>query len=388
MPSQSYPRIGGGPGRQIRNLSVGSVGSVHDVAVATTGQPVAKTGQTDSGFRNECRPIVPPLTVSVIICAYTEDRWSLMLQAVASVQAQTLQPCEIIICIDHNEALFRRCAAHWADFALSTPPIRVIQNKYEGHLGAARNTAVEIAVGEILTFLDDDAWADKDWLSILSHPYQDESIGAVGGRPMPVFEAGRPAWFPSQFYWVFGCAYDGLPTSRGPLARLIGANMSVRRTVLEQVGGFHSDNHDDMDMCHRVAHMKGSAAVLYEPAAIVHHYVPASRLTWKYFRQRCFFVNKGKVEAFAQMGDAAALGAEARFVWYALTRGVPRGMLQAARGDRKGLARSSAIVAGLVLAAAGHIAGRFELAWRFRRHGQRATRQIPNTGAQSGSRAE
>src|SRR5215467_13509705 len=84
-------------------------------------------------------------TISVIICAYTEDRWELMLLSVASVQEQTLQPCEIIVCIDHNETLFRRCAGHWTDFAASTLPIRVIQNKYDGHLGSARTTAAEIA---------------------------------------------------------------------------------------------------------------------------------------------------------------------------------------------------------------------------------------------------
>jgi GT2 family glycosyltransferase len=339
----------------------------HDVAVAATGQPGSKTGQTEDGVSSEHRQVPLPPTISVIICAYTKYRWELMLQSVASVQEQTLQPCEIIVCIDHNETLFHRCAAYWADFAASTPPIRVIQNKYDGHLGSARNTAAETAAGEILAFLDDDAAADKDWLEILIDPYQDERIGAVGGRPIPVFEAGRPAWFPVQFDWVFGCAYDGLPTSRGPLAHLIGANMSVRRTLLEQVGGFHSDNHDDMDMCHRVAHLKGSEAVIYEPAATVRHFVPASRPTWKYFWRRCFFVSKGKVEAFAQMGDAATLGAEARFVRYALTKGVPGGISQAAKGDVHGLARSAAIIAGVGLAAAGHVAGRIELARRLRR---------------------
>jgi len=283
-----------------------------------------------------------------------------MLQSVASVQQQTLQPCEIIVCIDHNETLFQRCATYWADFAASAPPIRVVQNKYDGHLGSARNTAAEIATGEILAFLDDDAVADKDWLAILTDPYQDERIGAVGGRPIPVFEVGRPPWFPVQFDWVFGCAYDGLPTSRGPLAHLIGANMSVRRTLLEWVGGFHSDNHDDMDMCHRVARIMSHEAVIYEPAATVRHFVSASRLTWKYFWRRCFFVNKGKVAAFAQMGDAATLGAETRFVWYALTNGVARGISQAAMGDAYGLARSAAIIAGVGLAAAGHVAGRIE----------------------------
>ena len=326
--------------------------------------------------------------ISVIICAYTEDRWELLLQSVASVQEQILSPCEIIVCIDHNDVLFRRCVARWADFAASTPPIRVIQNKYDGHLGSARNTAAETAVGDILAFLDDDAAADKDWLAVLTAPYRDERIGAVGGRPTPVFESGRPAWFPAQFDWVFGCAYDGLPTSRGPLAHLIGANMSVRRTLLEQAGGFHSDNHDDMDMCHRVAHLGGREAVVYEPAAVVRHFVPASRPTWKYFWRRCFFVNKGKVEAFAQMGDAATLGAEIRFVRYALINGVLRGISEAAKGDAYGLVRSAAIIAGVGLAAAGHVVGRIELSRRLRRRRQQATGQMLDADAQAGGRGK
>lgn len=384
MLAQSYPPIG--QEGDVRNLSVGLAPRSQDVTGASTGQPGSKAGQSENGVSSERRQIPRPPTISVIICAYTEDRWELMRQSVASVQGQSLQPCEIIVCIDHNEILFHRCAAYWADSAACTPPIRVIQNKYDGHLGSARNTAAETAAGEILAFLDDDAAADKDWLQILTDPYHDERIGAVGGRPLPVFEAGRPAWFPVQFDWVFGCAYDGLPTSRGPLAHLIGANMSVRRTLLEQVGGFHSDNHDDMDMSHRVAHIRGREAVIYEPAATVRHFVPASRPTWKYFWRRCFFVNKGKVEAFAQMGDAAALGAETRFVWYALAKAVPRGISQAAKGDAYGLARSAAIIAGMGLAAAGHVAGRIELARRLRRQRQHATRQVFDTAAQAGGR--
>jgi hypothetical protein len=137
-----------------------------------------------------------------------------------------------------------------------------------------------------------------------------------------------------------------------------------------------------------VAHLRGSEAVIYEPAATVRHFVPASRPTWRYFWRRCLFVNKGKVEAFAQMGDAAKLGAETRFVLYALTKGVPREISQAAKGDAHGLARSAAIIAGVGLAAAGHVAGRIELAWRLRRQRQQATKQILDTGAQAGGRGK
>jgi len=274
---------------------------------------------------------------------------------------QTLQPCEIIVCIDDYEQLVQRCDAYWANFAGSAPPVRLVVNKDKGRLGCARNRGAEISAGDILAFLDDDAAAESDWLERLTDPYRNDCIGAVGGRPVPIFETSRPRWFPLQFDWVFGCAYDGLPTSQRPLSHLIGANMSVRRHLLEQVGGFHSDRHDDMDMCLRVANIKGSEAVIYEPAATVRHFVPASRLTWNYFWRRCFFVNEGKVEAFARMGDAATLGAETRFVRYALSKAVPREILRAATGDAGALARAGALIVGLGLAAAGHVTGKIKL---------------------------
>ncbi len=46
--------------------------------------------------------------ISVIICAYTEDRWNALIEAVGSVQHQTLPPSEIIVAIDHNPGLLKR----------------------------------------------------------------------------------------------------------------------------------------------------------------------------------------------------------------------------------------------------------------------------------------
>ena len=228
----------------------------------------------------------------------------------ASVGAQTLPPMEIILCIDHNEALLRKSEAFFVgDRPAEAVPVVVVANKYSGRLGSARNTAAELARGAVLAFIDDDAAAASDWLARLIAPYDDgEKFAAVGGAPLPVFEARRPRWFPHEFDWVFGCAYKGLPLASAPLAHLIGANMSVRRSVLQEIGGFHSDDHDDMDMCHRIAF--ANYTVLYEPRAVVHHFVPAGRTTWRYFWRRCYFVNRGKVEAFANMRDAAHLGAE------------------------------------------------------------------------------
>jgi hypothetical protein len=48
------------------------------------------------------------LGISVIICAYTEERWYQLLASVESIREQTLRPLEIIVVIDHNAALYER----------------------------------------------------------------------------------------------------------------------------------------------------------------------------------------------------------------------------------------------------------------------------------------
>lgn len=300
-------------------------------------------------------------TCSVVICAYTEDRWSLLVKAVESVQKQRSAPIEILLCIDHNDDLRRRVERYWSDGRAGAIPVTVLANKYDGHLGSARNTAAEVARGDVIAFLDDDACAEDDWLEVLLAPYDDEHVVAVGGAPHPVYETRRPRWFPFEFDWVFGCTYRGLPETLAPLRHLIGANMSVRRRALADIGGFHSDNHDDMDMCHRLAHERPGDRVMFEPRAVVRHFVTAERVTWHYFWRRCFFVNRGKVKAFADMESAANLAAERSFVARTLSKGVLRGARDAFAGDAGGLARVAAIVAGVSLAGLGHLVGRVEL---------------------------
>jgi glucosyl-dolichyl phosphate glucuronosyltransferase len=303
----------------------------------------------------------PNLTISVIICAYTMDRWKLLTKAVESARNQTYPALEVIVSIDHNDDLFAAASQE-----LATPedvpgvPVTVIRNRYDGRLGSARNSAAEIARGDVLAFLDDDARANSTWLENLVVPYGDDDVAAVGGAPLPDMATWRPRWFPPEFDWVFGCSYVGLPTSAAPVRRLIGASMSARRHLLAEIGGFHSDNHDDMDMCHRLAVRAADAKIIYQPAAVVMHHVPAERLTWHYFWRRCFFVNRGKVAAFRGMENAASLSAERSFARQMLTNGVRRELRRLAHGDLAAPARMGAMVAGMFLAGLGYAVGTVE----------------------------
>ncbi len=295
------------------------------------------------------------LTYSVVICAYTLDRWDLLRQAVDSAQGQRISPDEVLVCIDHNPDLAALAQRTWD----SAARVQVIENRFPGRLGSARNSAMEVVTGDVVAFLDDDAQAAPDWLTRLDAIYSiSPEVQAVGGGPKPRYEVPRPRWFPLEFDWVFGCAYRGLPLERAATGRLIGASMSARRLAILKVDGFHSDNHDDMDLSHRLIAEYGHESVIYDPAIQVSHFVTRERLTWRYFWRRCFYVNRGKVLALKDMAHAGNLNADLAFVREALLVALPEYLAEPLGG---GWRRAGALLTGVALAGLGNLAGRLSL---------------------------
>jgi glucosyl-dolichyl phosphate glucuronosyltransferase len=313
--------------------------------------------------RSSTSPVTNILSADVVICTYTLARWNLLARSVESVLAQRIAPQRLIIVVDHNQELLERCRQEWTGRRSDAPvQIVVVANQFAGRLGSARNTALLYARAEIVAFLDDDAEAAPDWLARLlavypSHP----GTVAVGGAPRPNYGAPRPLWFPHDCDWVFGCHYRSLPDRLAPVRHLIGANMSVRRDAILAAGGFHADDHDDMDLSHRIARAHGPAAVCYEPRAEVRHYVSPERLTWSYFWRRCFYVNRSKVGAFAEMGEAGNIRAELRF-GVSVLLGLGPALLAALSGRPERLVQALVAVVGLVLAGCGFVVGRAQLA--------------------------
>ena len=91
--------------------------------------------------------------ISVVICAYTEDRWGDLVEAVESVQAQAgCVDLETIVVIDHNPSLLERAGRSLAG-------VRVTENVEGRGLSGARNSGVALATGDVVAFMDDDAVA-------------------------------------------------------------------------------------------------------------------------------------------------------------------------------------------------------------------------------------
>jgi GT2 family glycosyltransferase len=275
------------------------------------------------------------------------------------VLAQTVLPQQLIIVVDHNDEVVARCQAEWGAGRAGSPvEIVVAASQFPTRQASSRNTGLLLASADVVSFLDDDAAAEPDWLERLLAVYATNPAAvAVGGAPLPDYGAPRPSWIPPEFEWVFGCHYQGLPDRLAPARHLIGTSMSVRREDMLAVGGFHFDEFDDMDLSHQIAHAHGTAAVLYEPSARVRHHVPPERMTWSYFSRRCFSVNRKKVAALVDMGESGNIGAELRFGIGVLLALFPA-LLAALSGRPNRLRQKLVAVAGVVLAGSGYVTGR------------------------------
>lgn len=302
-----------------------------------------------------------PPTFSVVICAYSLDRWSDLREAVTSLQQQTVAPGEIIVVIDHNDDLL-------ALVRQTFPEIMVLPNQGTRGLSGARNTGVAAASGDIVAFLDDDARAAPTWLAHFQEHYLRPDVLGVGGAVFPDWAGGRkPAWFPVEFLWVVGCSYRGQPATLQPVRNLIGANMSYRRDALGAAGPFQEGigrvglrpmGCEETELGIRVLNTFPGEQVLYDPAAIVWHRVPRSRMGPRYFLQRCYAEGLSKALVVQLVGQQSGLSSERAYTFRVLPRGVLAGVRAGLYGHLGGFGRAAAIAAGLAATTLGYVIGR------------------------------
>jgi glycosyltransferase involved in cell wall biosynthesis len=296
---------------------------------------------------------------SVVICTYSADRWDELVAAVASAQAQSPAPLEVVIVVDHNAALYDRVCRELHG-------VVAVPNSEQRGLSGARNSGIAVARGELIAFLDDDAEAEPGWLAALCEPYDGGRVLGVGGAILPRWERGEARWFPAEFNWVVGCSYAGLPDRPAPVRNLIGCNMSFRAEPLRALGGFRHEigrvgtrplGCEETELCIRLAQRWPGSLLIHQPRAVVRHRVPAERTSWRYFRRRCYAEGLSKARVTRLVGTQAGLASERRHAAAVLPAATLRALSDGLQGDRSGFARAGAIVAGLTITTAGYLAG-------------------------------
>ena len=157
-------------------------------------------------------------------------------------------------------------------------PFRAITTPNRG-VSAARNEGLRAATGDIVAYIDSDAWADQDWLSYLAATFLESNAAGVGG----------PNFLPPEDNWVANCVYrsPGGPTqvmlNDQAAEHIPGCNMSFWKSALEEVGGFDpifTKAGDDVDICWRL--LEKGYQIGFNPSAVVwHHRRPSTKAYWR-----------------------------------------------------------------------------------------------------------
>src|SRR5437763_6979011 len=233
--------------------------------------------------------------VSVVIA--TRNREALLAQTLDALAAQTWprERFEIVIA-DNGSADGTRELIAAAAQRSDSPTTKYVFVATPGKSHAV-NAALELARGDVLAFTDDDVRPAPAWIEQLVAAFEETGADFVAGRVQPIWEVSPPAWMSPSLYGVFAVPDNGavrLPMGRGVNEQIvpIGAHMAVRTAVVHRLGGLHPElgkldgslrTGGDHEFFLRMLH--AGCRGVYEPAALVSHWVPRERLQRRYVRR-------------------------------------------------------------------------------------------------------
>ena len=208
--------------------------------------------------------------ISVVLCSYNGSRT--IRETLEGLTRLDYPRYEVIVVDDGSTDATPDIAAEY--------DVRLIRGPNRG-LGHARNVGLRAAHGDIVAYIDDDAWPDSHWLTYLAAAFARTSHAAIGGPNIPPPDDGE----------IAACVANA---PGGPIHVLVsdteaehipGCNMAFRRTALEAIGGFDEQFRragDDVDVCWRL--LEREMTIGFSPAAVVWHHRRTS--VGAYFRQQ------------------------------------------------------------------------------------------------------
>ena len=225
-------------------------------------------------------PVTYPF-ISIIICSYNGS--ATIRDTLEGVLTLDYPQFEVIVVNDGSKDSLEEIVKSY--------PVKLITTTNKG-LSAARNTGMHEAKGEIIAYIDDDAYPDPDWLKYLAYAYENSEHACIGG----------PNVAPSDDGFLATCVANA---PGGPVHVLLtdeiaehvpGCNMTFKKDALLAIGGFdpiYRNAGDDVDVCWRI--QASGRTIGFHPSALVwHHRRNSFTAYWK--QQKGY----GKAEALLE----------------------------------------------------------------------------------------
>lgn len=232
--------------------------------------------------------------ISVIICTYNRDKYIYgVLESLVKGCLQT-SDYEIVLvdnnCTDNTRREAERFVSAWPDVKM-----RYVIETNQG-LSYARNKGICEAGGDILVYVDDDAFVNDCFLSNYAELFiRRPEIFAAGGPIIPHYENGKePSWMTYHLkrlltgYLDFGNKERDFPGDNFPG----GGNAAYRKDVFTRIGLYNVDlgrkggdlgcgEEKDIFSKMKAAGMK----FVYTPGSILYHRIPQYKLEEDYFNR-------------------------------------------------------------------------------------------------------
>lgn len=211
----------------------------------------------------------------ISVCILTRDRPDTLRRCLTCLSEQTLAPDEVIIVDNSTSAASQEVALEFGGTIKTIP--------FQGGLGCQplmRNEALQAARGDIVCFLDDDGFAEPEWLAGIAAMFADMATDGIGGRIIQGIEQNGEQRSPrgtfyfsptrgamGNFNMIFGESF--------PIDHVQGTNMAFRREALQAIGGWDpalADGYasfEEMDVC--LGLRRAGRTILFHPSAIVVH---------------------------------------------------------------------------------------------------------------------
>jgi len=171
-------------------------------------------------------------------------------------------------------------------------------------LSHARNLGYLEAQGKYVAYIDDDARADKEWISGIQRILEDLDPHplVIGGPIYPFYLSDKPDWFLDK-YEIHSWGDEPRFLKRNEY--FYGSNMIFLKDVLEESGGFDTERGvsgetlnlgEETVLFDKIWMKSGNGNLFYySPDLIVYHLVPPERMSIRYFLKRRFMVGQSSL---------------------------------------------------------------------------------------------
>ena len=234
--------------------------------------------------------------ISVIVCTYNGS--STIRETLEKLEELEYPDYEVIVVDDGSTDQTVEIAKPY--------DVTIISTNHNG-LSHARNVGWKAASGEIVAYIDDDAYPDPHWLKFLASSFLSSSLDGVGGANLlpigdgPIAESVANAPGGPVHVLVSDREAEHIP----------GCNMAFRRSALEAIGGFDPrfrSAGDDVDICWSIQRNRGKIG--FHPSAVVWHHRRNSIIA--FWKQQLGY---GKAEALLERKWPEKYNARGHVTW-------------------------------------------------------------------------